>query len=178
MTPFEKFVQQLDAIPWFANLGKPSPRDPEVFRISHWDTWPGPEDPGSEMQSTFRMEWRDELFKSDARPPGLPEAWAAIQDRVLHLTKPTVGYDDDQDTWFGPNAAVVDAAFMAALVGCTILKHGNLEEANDARNQWTLSNEWSWFRAGHWPCMYYWPWGHGDTALAHRTGGAKVLVIY
>jgi hypothetical protein len=173
-----KFIEQLDAIPWFANLGKPSPRDPEVFRIYHWETWPGPEDPGSEMQSAFHMKWHDDLFKAAEPIHGLREAWQTIHDCVLRLTKASVAYDEQEDVWFGPNAAVVQAAFTAALVGCTILRDGGLKEMDSARMQWTLSNEWSWYQAGHWPCMYYWSWGHADIGVAHRTGGAKRLVIY
>lgn len=178
MTAVAKFIEQLDAIPWFANLGSPSPRDQEVFRIYHWEAWPGPEDPSSEMQTAFLLRWHDDLFHMGPSSAGLREAWQNIHDQVLRLTKPAVGYDESQDVWFGPNAAVRQAAYTTALVGCTVLRDGGLTEAGGARNQWTLSNEWSWYRAGHWPCMYYWPWGHVDAAVADRTGGAKRLVVY
>jgi hypothetical protein len=173
-----KFIDQLEAIPWFANLGKLSPRDTEVFRIYHWDTWPGPEDPGSEMQTTFQMQWHDNLFKSAESTQEKPDEWKRIYDCVLRLTKASVAYEEQEDVWFGPNAAVVQAAFIAALVGCTILRDGELMERGSPEMQWTLSNEWSWYRAGHWPCMYYWSWGHSNTGVANRTGGAKRLVVY
>src|SRR5262249_37511578 len=154
MTPVATFIEQLDAIPWFANLGEPSSRDQEVFRIYHWDTWPGPEDPGSAMQRAFLMQWHDDLFQSAKPIPGLREAWQTIHDRVLRLAKPTVGYIEQEDAYFGPNAAVWQVAYTAALVGCTILRDGGLDEVDSherrlhdhsATMQWTLSNEWSWY---------------------------------
>ena len=158
-------------------LGKPSSRDEEVFRIYHWDTWPGPEDPGSELQSAFLKRRYDDLFKAVKPLPGFGEAWQTIHDRVLKLTKVLIPYNEEEDAWFGPNAAVWQAAFSAALVGCTILRGGKLKGKNNSRMQWALSNEWSWYLAGHWPCMYYWPWGHADISVAHRTGGSKRLIV-
>jgi hypothetical protein len=188
MTSIETFIQQLDAIPWFANLGRPSDRDQEVFRIHNWQTWPGPEDPGSAMQNSFHMRWHDNLFlKSTKTIPCLRKAWETIYKHVLRLAKPTVvWYDEQGDAWFGPNAAVWSAAYTASLVGCTILRDGGLDEVDlqerrlhtlSANVQWTLANEWSWYQVGHWPCMYYWPW-RADIDVAHRTGCAKRLVIY
>ena len=75
MTSVETFLRQLETIPWFANLGKPTSRDEEVFRIYHWHTWPGPEDPGSELQSAFHMRWRDDLFDPQGSVQGPREVW-------------------------------------------------------------------------------------------------------
>jgi hypothetical protein len=178
MTSVAKFIELLDLIPWFARLGRPSPRDPEVFRIYDWRAWPGPEDPGSEMQSAFLMQRHDDLFKAAKPIAGLQETWQTIHDQVLRLAKTSVAYDENEDSWFGPNAAVWGAAFTAALVGCTILRDGALSEENSDEVQWTLSSEWSWYSAGHWPCLYYWPWGRSNIAVARRTGGAQRLVVY
>jgi hypothetical protein len=178
MSSITKFIEQLDAISWFVNLGKPSSRDPEVFRIYDWRAWPGPEDPGCEMQTAFLMHRHNDLFASTANDPSLRESWQTIHDRVLHLTKLAVAYDEHEDAWFGPNAAVWQAAFTAALVGCKIIRDGELKADGNADTQWTLPNEWSWYLAGHWPCMYYWPWGHSTITVARRTGGYKRLVVY
>jgi hypothetical protein len=178
MSSVANFIEQLDAIPWFSNLGKPSLRDSEVFRIYDWCIWPGPEDPGSEMQSAFLMERHNDLFKTVEPIPALRDTWQTIHDGVMLLTKASVPYNEQQDAWFGPNAAVWQAAFTAALVGCTILRDGELKVEDCARMQWTLSNEWLWYLAGHWPCMYYWPWGYASIAVARRPGGEKRLVVY
>src|SRR5215472_12472599 len=31
---------------------------------------------------------------------------------------------------------------------------------------WTLASEWQWPRAGHWPCRYFWQWGHSSLEQA------------
>jgi hypothetical protein len=178
MASVEKFIEQLEAVPWFANLGKPSPRDEEVFRIYHWDTWPGPEDPGSELHAAFLQHWHDDLFQPGKGLSDLRQAWEAIEGAALRLAKASVPYKEEEDTWHGPTAAAWHAAYTAALVGCTLRRDGRLKPSADARMQWTLSNEWSWFLAGHWPCQYYWPWGHSDIGAAHRTGGPKRLIVY
>jgi hypothetical protein len=87
MTSLENFIEQIALMPWFANLGKPSPGDKEVFRIYDWHTWPGPQDPGSKMLSAFHKQWRHELFESAEPLSGLAEARQTIRDRVLQLTK-------------------------------------------------------------------------------------------
>src|SRR5262245_28051997 len=51
-----RFFDGLPHIPWQANVGQPSPRDAEVFRFYSWETWPGPEDPGTEMLCTYLAE--------------------------------------------------------------------------------------------------------------------------
>jgi hypothetical protein len=178
MDSVEAFLQQVETIPWFANLGKLAARDEEVFRIYHWHTWPGPTDPGSELQSAFHMHWRNDLFESPGPVQGMREAWQTIFDSALRLTKARVPYSDKQDAWFGPNAAAWQGAHVAALVGCTLLRDGGLKESPRKRVQWTLSNEWWWYCAGHWPCTYYWSWGRVDIATANRYGLAKSLVVY
>ena len=80
MKTIESFIDRLANIPWLANLGKPSTRDDEVFRIYRWQTWPGPEDPGSEMQSAFQMKWKEELVSENWRMPGLATSRQARQD--------------------------------------------------------------------------------------------------
>jgi len=177
MTSIGDFIGQLDRVPWFANLGKPSPRDPAVFRIYHWSTWPGPEDPGSEMQQAFLMKRYDELFGSAHRIPGLRETWKMIEERVIRLAKPCVPFKEDEDVWYGPNMAVFQAAYTTALVGCTILRDGHLEEGTDPRMQWTLAYEWWWYRAGHWPCMYYWPYRF-DIEAENRAGYPHLIIVY
>jgi len=39
----EIFLAQLAAVPWFSNIGRPTPSDAGVKRIFAWEEWPGPE---------------------------------------------------------------------------------------------------------------------------------------
>jgi hypothetical protein len=174
------FFDELADIPWFANLGRPSPRDPEVFRIYDWLTWPGPEDPGAEMLAAYHMKWRDDVFACGEVPDGfdMKRTWDAIQTAALQLTKAHLPYDEAQDAWYGPNAAAWSAAWSAALVGCRRLIGGKSDGSSTRFMQWTPENEWSWYEAGHWPCMYYWPCEHTRIAVAERTSEAKVLVVF
>ena len=178
-TRLRHFLDELADVQWFAHLGRPSPRDSEVLCIYGWLTWPGPEDPGSEMLAAYNRKRKDDLF---AR--GLPEgfeiqtAWDTIHAAALRSAKARVAYDESGDAWDGPNAAAWGGAFCAALVGCRRLVGGEAEAPSPGVMQWTLENEWSWYVAGHWPCMYYWPWGHARIDVAERTGMAKRLVVY
>jgi hypothetical protein len=180
MTTSEEFVAGLDHIPWFERLGQPSPRDREVFRIYDWNVWPGPEDPGSDIQQLYYTFWYDTLF--EATDPKLSERlkslWKTIHDKTFSIVRLKVPYNNAEDTWYGPNAAAGSASWLASLVGCTLARYGRLEAKNNSEVQWTLSNEWSWFVEGHWPCMYYWPWGYTDIRAAERTGVPKLLVVY
>jgi hypothetical protein len=179
-TTLPHFLDELASVRWFANLGKPSPRDPEVFRIHDWLAWPGPEDPGSEMLAAYNQKRKDDLFARVRLPSGFETqaAWDAIHAPALQAAKARVPYDEAGDAWDGPTAAAWCAASCAALVGCRRLLGGAAEQPASGVMQWTLENEWSWFVAGHWPCMYYWPWGHAGIEVAERTGMAKRLVVY
>ena len=86
----------------------------------------------------------------------LSTLWKEIDKRVVDIARQNVPYRVDEDPWYGPNAAVWSAAFTASLIGCTLFKYGSLPVIANTTSQWTLANEWSWYQAGHWPCMYYW----------------------
>ena len=123
---------------------------------------------------------KDDLFERAGSPDGfdIQTAWDAIHAAVLQSAKARVPYNESGDAWDGPNAAAWGAAFCAALVGCRRLVGGAAEHPAPGVMQWTPEYEWSWFEAGHWPCMYYWPWGHARIDVAERTGRAKRLVVY
>jgi hypothetical protein len=178
MTTIENSIDRLGEIPWFANLGKPSTRDEEVFRIYRWQTWPGPEDPGSEMQSAFHKKWKEDLVKpTDTQAI---EVFRRIRERVLQITKVVLPFEAKQDVWYGPNAAALSAAITAAMVGCAVLRDGELKTdsaLSTSRKQWSLANERSWYLEGHWPCQYYWRWGHAKVEVADRTGCFRRLVV-
>jgi hypothetical protein len=171
----EEFIAGLALIPWFERLGKPSERDPEVFRIYDWAVWPGPEDSACSLQGLLYQKWHDELFQSKTPYSRL---WVTIEAQVFQLIKHTVPYQADEDAWHGPNAAVAGARFLAALTGCTLLKYGSLGDLGSERKQWTLANEWSWYGAGHWPCGYFWTQHWTDLSHVARSGGSKRLIVY
>ena len=180
MTAIERFIATLEDVPLFEQLGKPSRRDREVFRIYDWDTWPGPENPGSELQAAYHSLWRERLFEGveSQLAEELDALWDEIHATVLSLARLKVEYDDAQDAWYGPNNAAWSASWMASLVGCTMVKRGSLEQGVNPEMQWTLHNEWSWYAEGHWPCMFYWPWGYTDIQAVEGTSGHRRLVIY
>ena len=53
MVSIKEFIARVEDIPWFENVGNPSERDSEVFRIYDWSTWPGPEDPAVSLQNDY-----------------------------------------------------------------------------------------------------------------------------
>jgi hypothetical protein len=178
----DQFVTGLETIPWFKRLGEPSVRDIDVLRIYSWQTWPGPENPGATIQAEYHSQWLEELFQSETPPPDDPltKLWESINDKVMALARINVPYYDEEDPWYGPNAAVWQAAYVAALIGCTLAKHGRLIQVQPKRpsSQWTLENEWWWFQRGHWPCCYFWSWGYTELDAVERTGGPRLLIVY
>jgi hypothetical protein len=139
------FLAQLRGIPWFANLGRPSPEDSAVGRIDRWEDWPGPEEPSV----AALHERQQEMYDSIMREPEIPRddlraLWDRIHAVVFESATPRVPYDPDQDSWHGPSAAVWHAAWTAGLVGL-YLRSGRPIPPD-------LQEQWSWFVRGHWPC--------------------------
>jgi hypothetical protein len=118
------------------------------------------------------------LFQTETLPVGdlMTRHWERIHAIVFDLVRANVPYRDEQDAWYAPNAAVWQAAWIAALVGCTLFKYGQLPERSPS--QWTLASEWSWFQEGHWPCCYFWSWGYTELDAVERTGGPRRLIVY
>lgn len=141
------FLAQLEAIPWFASIGKPIPAWAGVEQVFSWDKWPGPEDPTvSELHSRQHGLYDEIMARSDQQGNSLSELWAAIQAGVVRLASQRVPYDPNKDTWYEPNAAVWHAAWTAGLVGlCLFTGHDIPLE---------LQEQWKWFADGHWPCTY------------------------
>jgi hypothetical protein len=169
------FLAELDRIPWFANLGKPSPLDGTALRITSWEGWPGPENPGSNLMSEAAMSRRNRIHAS-GDVAAIEAAWNQIHQRVFQLTKGRVPWNDDEDAWYGPNAAVMEACWTAALVGVARALKLDLD-AGGIGDDWTLAIKWRWFEAGHWPCLYFWQWGYCDLAQAARHGEFHQLVV-
>src|SRR5215813_7511631 len=58
MINIESFLIEIDQIPWFANVGKPSELDGQALRITSWEAWPGPETPGSGLMAEAHKDRR------------------------------------------------------------------------------------------------------------------------
>jgi hypothetical protein len=116
MINIENFLIEIDQIPWFANIGKPSHLDGQALRITSWEAWPGPETPGSDLIAEAANSRRAQLLAT-GEPPMIEAVWQRIYERVFERAAVGAPYKDEEDIWYAPNAAVEYAAFNAALVG-------------------------------------------------------------
>jgi hypothetical protein len=173
---YRKLLIEIDQIPWFANVGKPSELDGQALRITSWEAWPGPETPGSGLMQEAQVG-RHERLLAAGDPRRIEALWQRVHDRVFMQAIPRVPWKDDADAWYGPSAAVWNAAWNAALVGISGSLGINLDQGS-LGGEWTLAAEWRWLRAGHWPCMYFWQWGETTLAIAARHHEARQLVVY
>jgi len=82
----------------------------------------------------------------------MQQRWLEIWGHMRAI--PRVPWKDNEDTWYGPNAAVWgDASTAAALVGISSSLGVDLDQDSPC-GEWTLAAEWRWLCAGHWPCMH------------------------
>ena len=158
----ERFIAGLDTIPWFSNLGQPTPPEAGVERIYRWEDWPGLEEPGIIDLSQRHQALYDSLIASaegsaDARK-GL---WDRIHAAVFRAAAPNIPYDPKHDTYHGPTMAVWQAAWTAGLIGLC------LQSGRPAPPE--LREQWDWFARGHWPCGY---------AGANDDGKPGPLLVY
>jgi hypothetical protein len=176
MTSIESFLIEIDQIPWFANVGKPSELDGQALRITSWEAWPGPQTPGGELMQEAQVERHERLLAAGDRLQ-IEALWQSIHDRVFMRAIPRVPWKDNEDAWYGPNAAVWGPPGMlhssAGSLGID-LDQGSLG------GEWTLAAEWRWLRAGHWPCLYFWQWGETSLAMAARSRPhrARQLIVF
>ncbi len=180
MTTYTDFCHDLESIPWLERLGQPHPRDRAVCRIHDWDLWLGPEDPAVALMVDVSVHWQEQLEQAVGNPDAVREHWAPIETQVFQQAKRQVAYDEDQDTWYGPNAAVWSAVWTAALVGCWVWHFGDLSQPNekaDPDDHWRLGEVWGWFADGHWPCSFYWTYDT-DRKTAARITTPKRLVVF
>jgi hypothetical protein len=178
MTSIESFLIEVDQIPWFANVGKPSELDGEALRITSWEAWPGPNRPGCELMHEAQQDRRDRLLAAGDLTQ-IEALWQRIHDRVFMRAIPRVPWKDNEDVYYGPTLAVGDAAWNAALVGISGSLGIDLDQGG-LGGEWTLASEWRWLRAGHWPCAYFWQWGEATLAKAARSHPheARQLIVF
>ena len=147
MNSLSKFLDGLEAIPWFEHLGDANRPMAGVRRLRSWDDWPGPEDDGVEAAATRAQQLKDELDQeASRRQVDIRQRWDSIQTAVRTQASKAVPYDPYQDSWHGPTQCVWDAAWYAALIAC----HLQLELPIPI----DLGRIWSYFEMGHWPCGY------------------------
>ena len=146
MADIDRFLADLELIPWFANIGKSLPAGAAVKQIHDWDEWPGPEEEsvnadGEEQQALF------DLLMEQGKTKELQRVGDQIQTKVLHIVHNRSSYDANEDAWDAPSAAAWHAAWTAGLVGLCLVTGKEIP-----RN---LQTQWDWFLRGRWPCDWY-----------------------
>lgn len=137
------YLQQLAALPWFSQLGKPLSDAAACRQIFSWDEWPGPEEQSVAEIAQSHQALYDELMASESAVE-LQAIWKRIEAVVLPLAKSSVPYDDELDTWHGPNLAVWQAVWTCGLIGfCRYQKRPIPLD---------LQTQFDWFAKGRWPC--------------------------
>jgi hypothetical protein len=139
------FLNRLERVPWFENIGKPVGPNVKVQQIFSWEEWPGPEESRCIELCLRQQSLYDEIFSTASDISAqLADLWERIHAIVFRDAISKVPYDADQDTWHGPTAAVWHAAWTAGLMGlCLFLGRPIPSE---------LHQQWKWFAEGHWPC--------------------------
>lgn len=146
-----QFIEDLEAVPWFKNVGQPLPPGTNARQLLRWEDWPGPEEPAIFELSERQEALHDELLSSaPERREQLEKLWQRIGEIVIRLGASAVPYDANEDSWHAPTTAVWQASWTAGLVAwCVFLGRqvpGDLQE------------QWRWFMLGHWPSGYSVVW--------------------
>jgi hypothetical protein len=137
----------LEVVPWFANLGRPTPDDAGVQRMAAWEDWPGPEEPTVAEMSLRHQELYDRIMaEAGDHQPELADLWGRIHAAVFRRAAHAVPFDPAQDAWHGPTTAVWVAAWAAGLIGLC------LQTGRPVPPE--LREQWGWYARGHWPSGY------------------------
>jgi hypothetical protein len=143
----EDFLAQLEAVPWFSNIGGTTPPDAGVERIFAWEDWPGPLEPAvDELFLRHQMLFDAIMGDAGEQRAALSALWDGIHAAVFRAATPRVPFDPKQDAWHGPTTAVWQAAWTAGLVGLCLQTGRPIPQ--------DLLHQWAWFARGHWPSGY------------------------
>lgn len=146
-----RFVQDVNAVPWFKNIGQPFPPDTNAEQFHRWEDWPGPEEPSIFELSERHQALYDELLGSaPERREELENVWECISQIVRRLAAAQVPYDVSKDAWNAPSTAVWQASWTACLMSWCLLLHRQIPA--------DLQEQWRWFVLGHWPSGYTVVW--------------------
>jgi hypothetical protein len=146
-----RFIQDLEAVAWFKNVGQPLPPATNARQLRQWEDWPGPEEPAIFELTERQQALRDELLAhAQERREELNNLWTRISEMVCRLAAAAVPYDANKDSWHGPNAAVWQASWTAGLVAWCLLLGRQIPAE--------LQEQWRWFVLGHWPSGYSVVW--------------------
>jgi hypothetical protein len=142
-----RFRKLLVRVPWFANLGKPHPRDNLAERIDRWSDWGGPESRGGEPIGPESQIWQDDLLQVDpAAQARTKKLWESVTSECFKAIDSSFHEDLDGDPWHGPSNAAGHAAWVAATIACYLQARQPIPT--------NVLRQWAWFARGHWPCMY------------------------
>jgi hypothetical protein len=140
-----EFLNHLEKVPWFQNIDKETAPNESVQRIRRWEEWPGPEKSFLVELSCSQQDLYDEIISGAGhQSTDLIKLWDHIHAVVFRNASSKIPYDDNRDTWFGPTAAVWQAAWTAGLIGLCLYLRRPLPT--------DLLEQWKWFLNGHWPC--------------------------
>jgi len=143
-TDFNDFLDTVSTIKWFSDIGIYLDHP---YRIHGWAEWDGPEHPANSALNGWLYELYEQILgTAKNRDIDLAPLWENVIKSLTTIVKDTVPYDENEDAWFAPNAAVWHAAWVGAL----IFSHKYL----DLKLPKILQNQWEWFSRGHWPCAF------------------------
>lgn len=143
----DDFLAGLEVVPWFRNLGRPTPEDAGVERLAAWEDWAGPEEPTVVEMSLRHQELYDRIMAAVGdRRPELDELWDHIHAAVFRRATPAVPFDPAKGAWHGPTTAVWVAAWAAGLIGLCLATGRPVPPE--------LREQWDWYARGHWPAGY------------------------
>src|SRR5262249_41849718 len=90
----ERFLDELECVPWFLNVGKRIQGTARVKQRSDWNDWPGPED-DSVMELTSRLQALRESIINDAKDKraSIKRLWDKVHEVVHRVGSEKVAYD-------------------------------------------------------------------------------------
>src|SRR5262245_8280413 len=106
----DRFLDELECLPWFLNVGKSIQVTAQVKQLSDWREWPGPEEESvMELFSRHQALWEAIINDAKDKRASIQRLWDKIHDVVLRVASKKVAYDPNKDAWYPPNAAVWQA---------------------------------------------------------------------
>jgi hypothetical protein len=107
--------------------------------ISSWEEWPGPEDPLVSEIHYGQQAIKDKIFSVEQETE-----WNEALALVVGVASKNLPYDPSEDSWYAPNVAVWQAAWVFCLE--------ELYQSNSIPVPNELVAQIYWFEKGHWPC--------------------------